>query len=139
MRKITHIPWSLCSSTADLHANCYVQNEYAALFKGFHFEHLRASNASKRLSQKYRRNSTLIVEEHVRNKRRRFTTREIYFTSRPRAYISIRKKRERENHLVRVTNDSLSFLMQRVKGLTLRASGVDFARGKHERRFLDNF
>lgn len=46
-------------------------------------------------SQKYRRNSTLIVEEHVRNKRRRFTTREIYFTSRPRAYISTRKN-ERE-------------------------------------------
>ncbi|EFN64819.1 hypothetical protein EAG_03589 [Camponotus floridanus] len=45
------IPWSLCSSTADLHANCYVQNEYAALFKGFHFEHLRASNTSKRLSE----------------------------------------------------------------------------------------
>lgn len=43
------ILWSLRSSTADLHANCHVQNEYAALFKGFHFEHLRASNTSKRL------------------------------------------------------------------------------------------
>lgn len=48
-------------------------------------------------------------------------------------------ERERKNHLVRVANSSLSFVMQRVKGLTLRASGVDFARGKLERRFLGNF
>lgn len=45
--------------------------------------------------------------------------------------------RERENYFIRVTDDSLSFV--RVNGLTLRASGVDFARGKLERRFFDNF
>jgi len=33
------------------------------------------------------------------------------------------RERERENHLVRVTNNSLSFVILRVKGLTLRTSG----------------
>lgn len=36
--------------------------------------------------------------------------------------------RERKSHFVRVANNSLSFVTQRVKGLTLRTSGVDFAR-----------
>jgi len=49
------------------------------------------------------------------------------------------RERERKNHLVRVTNNSLSFVMLRVKGLTLRTSGVNFARGELERRFLGNF
>ena len=54
-------------------------------FKGFHFERLRVANArsGQRNEEEAElhtdeRNSTAIVEEHARNKRRRFTTREIY-------------------------------------------------------------
>lgn len=101
------------------------------------YELLTHRNDRKSISNTEERNSAPIVEEHVRNKRRRFTTREIYLLCRPRVYILAQKNEredyERKSHLVRVANNSFSFVMQRVKGLTLRASGVDF---KLERCFL---
>lgn len=109
------------------------------------YELLTHRNDRKNISNTDERNSAPIVEEHVRNKRTRFTTREMYLLCRPHVYTLTRKNeramtdRERKNNLVRVANNSLSFVMQRVKGLTLRASGVDFAGGKLERRFLGNF
>lgn len=60
------------------------------------YELLTHRNDRKSISNTDERNSAPIVEEHVRNKRRRFTTREIYLLWRPRVYILTRKN-ERED------------------------------------------
>lgn len=105
-------------------------------FKGFHFEHLRAPNARTQAAAAVRsvrntdeRNSTPIVEEHVRNKRRRFTTREIYLLSPGRVYISTRKNERGWRIHPGVADDTLSFVTQRVKGLTSRAAAAAAAAG----------
>lgn len=61
------------------------------------YELLTHRNDRKSISNTEERNSAPIVEEHVRNKRRRFTTREIYLLCRPRVYILARKN-EREDY-----------------------------------------
>lgn len=64
------------------------------------YELLTHRNDRKSISNTDERNSAPIVEEHVRNKRRRFTTREIHLLCQPHVYILTRKNekglRERE-------------------------------------------
>lgn len=88
-------------------------------FKGFHFERLRVANtrscgAARRVGCSHRdeRNSTAIVEEHARNKRRRFTTREIYTFPACLPYREFRRRRMREGcgRLVRRRGCKLALL-----------------------------
>lgn len=59
------------------------------------YELLTHRNDRKSISNTDERNSAPILEEHVRNKRRRFTTREIYLLWRSRTYIlTWKNKRE---------------------------------------------